>query len=97
MTTYTARVIRVINSDTIEVRVIRQFTRRIKLYNIEAPEPEISTHDAVESINYLIDLIGNQEVKIVERGTESDNTPIADIWRCSDNLHVNQRMVDDGY
>ena len=65
-----------------------------KLYNIDAPEPEICTRDAVESINYLMDLIGNQEVIIVERGTDRDDRPIADIWRCSDNLHVNQHMVD---
>ena len=97
MTTYTARVTRVIDSDTIEVIVIKRLTRRIKLYNIDALESEIRTHEAVESINYLIGLIGNQEVKIVERGTDSYDRRMADIWRCSDNLHVNQRMVDAGY
>ena len=96
MATYPAWVTHVIYGDTIEVKVSK-LTRRIKLYNIDAPEPEIRTHDAVESINYLIDLIGNQEVIIVERGTDRDDRPIADILRCSDNLHVNQRMVDAGH
>ena len=50
MTTCTAWVTRAIDGDTIGVRVIR-LTRRIRLYNINAPE--IDTHDALESINYL--------------------------------------------
>ena len=97
MATYPARVTRVIYGDTIEVRVVNRLTRRIKLYNIDAPEPEIRTHDAVESINYLIGLIGDQEVMIVKRGTDRDDRSIADVWRCSDNLHVNQHMVDAGH
>ena len=94
MATYTAQVTRVIDGDTIEVSFGTQ-TKIIRLANIDTPESNTISGSA--ATHYLRSLIEGQLVEIEERGTGRYGRTLAHIWRSSDNLRVNQSIVNAGH
>lgn len=94
MAIYTALVTRVIDGDTIEVRYGTRLIT-IRLDNINTAER--GTLGGLAATNHLRSLIGNQTVRIVTRGSDVYGRTLAHIWRVSDNLPVNDAMVNAGY
>lgn len=94
MATYEAYVTRVIDGDTFEIRT-QTGLKPIRLDNINTPEE--GRIGALAATNYLKTLIEGQNVIIEERGTGTWGRTLAHVWRKSDNLPVNNSIVQQGH
>ena len=70
-------------------------TQRIRLANINAPET--STPEGQRATAYLKFLIELKRVTIKSVATDNYDRVIAHVWRYSDRLYINKRMVDSGH
>ena len=92
---YKAKVMRVIDGDTFETE-----DQIIRLAKIDAPEiNEYRGLMGLKATNFLRSLIHGRIVYIRQCRPSKDyyNRIVADVWRTTDNLHVNKAMVDAGY
>lgn len=67
-------------------------TQRMRLANINTPEN--STPEGQKSTTYLKFLIERKRVRIKSVATDIYGRVVAHVWRYSDNLYINRRMVD---
>jgi|SRR3989344_410270 len=105
---YKAKVLRVIDGDTVDVQVSLGFNiyinERLRLFGIDAPETR--TRDSVEksagiaSKEWLFNRIHGKEIKIRthDKGTEKYGRWLVQIYIGPDNqlVNVNKEMVDLG-
>lgn len=70
-------------------------TQRIRLANINAPESD--TLQGQKSTAYLKFLIEGKQVRIKSVATDIYDRIVAHVWRYSDGLYINRRMVDSGH
>ena len=87
---YSAYVTSVTDGDTFNTA-----TQRIRLANINAPEN--NTLEGQRSTTYLKFLIELQRVTIKSVATDVYGRVVAHVWRYSDGLYINRRMVDSGH
>lgn len=90
MSTYVAYVTKVVDGDT-----FRTSNRTIRLAGINAPES--GTVQGQRATAYLRQLIEGQQVTIKTVATDVYGRSVADVWRYSDRLYINQAMVDSGH
>lgn len=65
-------VVKVVDGDTIEVRIDGKL-ESVRLIGIDAPEIEGNTKEnGIESKNYLVNLIGNEKVRLEADETQDD-------------------------
>lgn len=98
---YKARVVKVIDGDTVEMLVDLGFSvsiqKRFRLYGINAPELKNDTNSIGKiSKQYLTQLINNKDViiKTEKNKTDKYGRYIATIFL--DNVNINQKIVSDG-
>ena len=84
---YLAYVTSVTDGDTFNTS-----TQRIRLANINAPERD--TPQGQKSTAYLKFLIAWKQVRIKSVATDIYGRVVAHVWRYSDGLYINRRMVD---
>ena len=89
--TYLAYVTRVVDGDTFDTST----AGRIRLANINAPE--IGTPEGQSAKAYLKQLIEGQQVTIQPVAKDYYGRTVANVWRFSDRLNVNQAMIDSGH
>lgn len=70
-------------------------TQRIRLANISTPQN--STPEGQKSTTYLKFLIERKRIMIKSVATDTYGRIVAHVWRYSDNLYINRRMVDSGH
>lgn len=70
-------------------------TQRIRLANINTPES--NTPEGQISTTYLKFLIELKRVTIKSVATDVYGRVVAHVWRYSDGLYINRRMVDSGH
>ena len=70
-------------------------TQRIRLANINAPES--NTPQGQKSTTYLKFLVVQKRVRIKLVATDIYGRAVAHVWRSSDGLYINRRMVDSGH
>ena len=70
-------------------------TQRIRLANINAPEN--STPEGQKATTYLRLLIEWKRVRIKLVATDIYGRIVAHVWRHSDGLYINRRIVDSGH
>ena len=70
-------------------------TQRIRLANINTPGN--STPEGQRSTTYLKFLIELKRVTIKSVATDIYGHIVAHVWRYSDGLYINRRMVDSGH
>ena len=70
-------------------------TQHIRLANINTPEN--STSEGQISTAYLKFLIERKQVTIKSVATDIYGRIVAHVWRYSDGLYINRRMVDSGH
>ena len=70
-------------------------TQRIRLANINTPEN--STPEGQKSTTYLRLLIEWKRVRIKSVATDIYGRIVAHVWRHSDGLYINRRIVDSGH
>lgn len=87
---YSAYVTAVTDGDTFNTS-----TQRIRLANINAPAS--STPQGQRSTAYLKFLIEQKRVTIKSVAIDVYGRVVAHVWRCSDGLYINRRMVDSGH
>ena len=91
MARYSAYVSSVTDGDTF----VTSTSEKIRLEGIDAPE--IGTAGAQRATDYLKGLIHNQNVTIDSKYKDAWGRTVAQVWRSSDNLHINQAMLDSGH
>ena len=87
---YSAYVTSVIGGDAFKTS-----TQRIRLANISAPESD--TPQRQKSTAYLKFLVVQKRVRIKPVATDIYGRVVAHVWRYSDSLYINRRMVDSGH
>ncbi len=90
MNEYSTHVTSVIDGDTFKAS-----TQIIRLANINAPES--STPQGQSATAYLKSLIEGKHVRIKPVAIDLYGRAVSHVWRDSDGLYVNRRMVDSGY
>ena len=91
MARYSAYVSNVIDGDTFDTST----NERIRLEGIDAPES--NTTAGQRATEYLRGLIQNRNVTIDSKYKDTWNRTVAQVWRSTDNLNVNQAMLDSGH
>jgi micrococcal nuclease len=103
MYTYRAKVLRVIDGDTVELDIDLGFDIRhrcvARLRGINAPEITGATkYEGLRSTNALIKMLGDGDVEITtEYHRERDKYGRCVVTIRKDGADINQRMIDEGY
>ena len=93
---YTATVERVIDGDTIDVRVpLQTVLKSLRLAGIDAPKKNL--RDGIAATSYLKNLIEGQQVTIEEIGVGYFGRPLVHVWRNYDMKPINRHMIETGY
>ena len=102
-TTISAKVLYVIDGDTVDVAIDGK-KQRVRLLGIDAPEMGFENKKemcfAQESRNKLVELTFGKTVSIASDSTQQDRDAYNRLLRyiyLSDKTSVNKRMVEDGY
>ena len=90
MDEYSTHVTSVIDGDTFKAS-----NQTIRLANINAPES--NTPQGQSANVYLKFLIEERRVRIKTVATDFYGRSVAHVWRYSDGLYINRRMVDSGH
>ncbi len=90
MNEYSTHVTSVIDGDTFKAS-----TQTIRLANINAPES--NTPQGQSATAYLKFLIEGKRVRIKPVAIDLYGRAVSHVWRASDGLYVNRRMVDRGH
>lgn len=92
-TTLNAKVVKVIDGDTIEVLDSENNTHRIRLFGIDAPEKKQSFGNKAKG--FLASLISGKEVQILIKGKDKFKRDLGIIM--SEGKDINKEMVKNGY
>ena len=93
---YTATVVRVIDGDTIDVKVpLQTGEKRLRLAGIDTPEK--GTQGAAAATDYLKILIQGSQVTIKEISVDVFGRPLVHVWRNYDGMPINRHMIETGY
>ncbi|MBK1971127.1 thermonuclease family protein [Campylobacter sp. 2018MI35] len=90
---FDAKVIKVIDGDTIEVLNLKGDKNKIRLFGIDAPE--LKQKFGIEAKNYLRSIIQDKKVKIIYKDKDIYDRILAIVE--FDNLDINQIMVSKGF
>lgn len=99
MFTYKAKVMRVIDGDTLEVALDLgfniSFTEKLRLFNINAPE--LKTEEGVKARDFLLYLLGdgNITVNTIKDRKGKYGRYLAILFK--DNVNINLEMVNEGH
>jgi endonuclease YncB( thermonuclease family) len=91
LATYESVVNNVVDGDTFDITS----GKRIRLANVDAYEA--GTLKGNQATAFLKQLIGGRRVKIQETGVISFGRYVSHVWRASDNLYVNQAVINAGF
>ena len=104
MWTYRAKVIRVIDGDTVDVDVdlgfgIWQKNERVRIMGIDTPESRTRDLEekfyGLESKKYLVDLLENETVTLVSHDKGKFGRILGELFLGESNLSVNQIMIEN--
>ncbi|RKS87441.1 endonuclease YncB(thermonuclease family) [Orbus hercynius] len=90
---FSAKVINVIDGDTIDVLTSHDQRIRIRLYGIDAPERGQAYVN--KSRQFLTTLIGGKTVQITHKGGDIYHRSLGTVYYINDN--INAKMVENGY
>ena len=89
--------VRVIDGDTIEVKIEKK-VESVRLIGIDAPEmDEVTKEKAIESKQYLVNLLKNQKIFLEKDETQDDRDVYSRLLRyvyLEDRTLVNKKMIE---
>lgn len=90
--TFSGKVVKVIDGDTIDVLVGRE-TQRVRFFGIDAPERAQAYY--TEARKHLADWVAGQPVKVIIRDTDRYGRIVGDVYL--KDAHINLRLVREGW